>query len=69
MGIDRVCGMDEFRVEVVNVAEEAERVKEAAKAAAKSKDKEMEEEEINVVPSFPCTIQVNDMVILYIMKP
>ncbi len=55
--------MDEFRVEVVNVAEEAERVKEAAKAAAKSKDKETDEEETNVVPSIPCTIQVNDILI------
>lgn len=57
MGIDRVCGMDEFRVEVVNIAEEAERVKEAAKAAAKSKDKDVEEEEIDV-PSIACNIQV-----------
>lgn len=59
IGNDRVCGMDEFRVEVVNVAEEAERLKEAAKAAAKSKDKEGEEEEEEVVPGIPSSIQVN----------
>lgn len=59
MGTDRVCGMDEFRVEVVNVAEEAERLKEAAKAAAKSKDKEGDEdEEEKVAPGIPCEIQV-----------
>lgn len=51
--------MDEFRVEVVNVAEEAERLKEAAKAAAKSKDKEGEEEEEEVVPGIASSIQVN----------
>ncbi|CBJ30911.1 Dynein heavy chain family dynein heavy chain [Ectocarpus siliculosus] len=59
IGNDRVCGMDEFRVEVVNVAEEAERLKEAAKAAAKSKDKEGEEEEEEVVPGIASSIQDN----------
>lgn len=59
MGTDRVCGMDEFRVEVTNIAEEAERLKEAAKTAAKSKDKEGEEEEPEVIPSIPCNIQVS----------
>ncbi|CAB1113053.1 unnamed protein product [Ectocarpus sp. CCAP 1310/34] len=59
IGNDRVCGMDEFRVEVVNVAEEAERLKEAAKAAAKSKDKEGEEEEEEVVPGIAASIQDN----------
>lgn len=61
MGTDRVCGMDEFRVEVINTAEEAERLKEAAKAAAKSKDKEGEEEETEIVPSIPCNIQVSKL--------
>lgn len=59
MGTDRVCGMDEFRVEVVNIAEEAERLNEAAKVAAKSKDHE-EEEDAGVVPSIPCNIQVKN---------
>lgn len=59
MGTDRVCGMDEFRVEAINIAEEAERLKEAAKAAAKSKDEEEEEEETEIVPSIPCSIQVS----------
>lgn len=59
MGTDRVCGMDEFRVEVVNIAEEAECLKEAAKAAATSKDKEGEEEETEIIPSIPSNIQVN----------
>eukprot|EP00903_Cladosiphon_okamuranus_P015249 g14093.t1 len=59
MGTDRVCGMDEFRVEVINIAEETERLKEAGKAAAKSKEKEGEEEETEVVPSIPCNIQDN----------
>lgn len=51
--------MDEFRVEVVNVAEEEERLKETAKKAAKSKDKEAEnEEEEDVAPTIPCHTQV-----------
>ena len=50
--------MDEFRVEVVNVAEEAERLKEAAKEAAKSKDKEGDEKEADIHPGIPCHIQV-----------
>lgn len=61
MGTDRVCGLDEFRVEVINIAEEAERLKEAAKAAAKSKDKEGEEEETDIIPSIPCNIQVSTL--------
>lgn len=61
MGTDRVCGMDEFRVEVANVAEEAERLKEAAKTAAKSKDEGEQEEEMETVPSIPCNIQVSDV--------
>lgn len=65
MGTDRVCGMDEFRVEVVNIAEEAERLKEAAKVAAKSKDKEGEEQEVEVVPSIPCNIQVKTTLIYF----
>eukprot|EP00904_Undaria_pinnatifida_P003126 jgi/Undpi1/12814/HiC_scaffold_7.g02481.m1 len=59
IGTDRVCGMDEFRVEVVNVAEEAERLKEAAKEAAKSKDKEGDEKEADIHPGIPCHIQDN----------
>lgn len=49
--------MDEFRVEVVNVEEEAARLKEATKAAA-TKDKDADE--ANEAPSFdiPSTIQV-----------
>lgn len=58
MGTDRVCGMDEFRVEVINIAEEAERLKEAAKVAVKSRDKEEEEEETEIVSRIPCNIQV-----------
>lgn len=50
--------MDEFRVEVINVAEETERLKEAAKAAAKSKDDDGAEEEAEVVKGVPCHIQV-----------
>lgn len=62
MGTDRVCGMDEFCVEVVNIAEEAECLKEAAKAAAKSKDKEGAEEETEIISSIPCTIQVSTQI-------
>ena len=60
IGTDRVCGMDEFRVEVVNIAEEAERLKEAAKEAAKAKDKDNEgdEKEAETLPGIPCHIQV-----------
>lgn len=49
--------MDEFRVEVVNIAEEAQRLKEEAKTAAKSQDVEGGEEEGEVVPSLPCNIK------------
>lgn len=57
MGTDRVCGMDEFRVEVVNVAEEAERLKVAAKAAT-AKDKDGDEGKEEEVPTIPCDVQV-----------
>lgn len=59
-GTDRVCGMDEFRVEVVNIAEEEERLKEAAKEAARSKDKDKEgdETEAETHSGIPCHIQV-----------
>lgn len=52
--------MDEFRVQVVNIAEEAERLKEAEKEAAKSKDKDKEadEKEAETHPGIPCHIQV-----------
>lgn len=52
-----MCGMDEFRVDVVNIAEEAQRLKEAAKTATKSKDVEGDEEEGEVVPALPCNIK------------
>lgn len=52
--------MDEFRVEVVNIEEETERLKEAANAALKAKDKDGDEEETVSSSSIPCTIQVRD---------
>lgn len=58
VGTDRVCGMDEFCVEVVNVAEEAEHLKEAAKAAAKPNEKEGDEEQADFVLGIPCHVQV-----------
>lgn len=60
LGTDRVCGMDEFRVEVVNIAEEEERLKEEAKEAAKSKDKDKDddEKEAETHSGIPCHVQV-----------
>lgn len=54
--------MDEFRVQVVDVAEEAERLKNAAKEAVKAKDKDKDdeggEEEMEATPSIDSHIQV-----------
>lgn len=50
--------MDEFLVEVINVDEEVERLKEAAKAAQNNKDKGDEEGVEAPSGSIPCTTQV-----------
>lgn len=55
--------MDGFRVEVIDVAEEAARLKETAKAALKAEDKDEEEgrEQEAASGGIPCTIQVTEI--------
>ena len=57
MGTNRVCGMDEFRVEVVNIAQEAERQQQAAKAESSASTTKEEEEAC--VEGIPCHVQVH----------
>lgn len=54
-GTDRVCGMDEFHVEVVDIAQEAEQLKMKAEASKTSPD---EVEEVGCVETLPCHIEV-----------
>lgn len=54
-----MCGMDEFRVDVIDVHEEAEHLEQAGKAALKPKDMNGDDEEGVLVGSVPCSIVVS----------